>query len=116
MFPTSQRHMVEFLALAFNAIPQRLELFITTHSPYVLSTLNVLLLAGQLPDGKLKSGRNGGVVNPLEILAADSFGAYYMDQNECHSIIDKETGLIDGSGIDDVSGEISEQFDAVSRL
>jgi hypothetical protein len=115
LFPASQRIMVELLALAFNARAGRTNLFITTHSPYVLSMLNVLLRAGQLAGDKLKSGTNGGV-NPLEALASDSVGAYYMDQNDCHSIIDKETGLIDGSGIDDVSGEIAEQFDALNSL
>jgi hypothetical protein len=116
LFPSSQRHMVELLAAAFREKKGRLNLFITTHSPYVLSALNVLLLAGRLGGGKLKGGDNEGVVNPLEALAPGSFGAYYMDQNECRLIMDPETGLIDGSGIDDVSGEIAEQFDAVSRL
>jgi hypothetical protein len=116
LFPASQRKMVELLALAFNTKIGKLNLFITTHSPYVLSTLNVLLRAGQLAADKLRNGANGIVVNPLEALASESVGAYYMDQNKCHSIIDKETGLIDGSGIDDVSGEIAEQFDALNSL
>jgi hypothetical protein len=116
LFPASQRNMVELLALAFNARAGKLTLFITTHSPYILSTLNVLLRAGQLGGNKLNNGANGGVVNPLEALASNSVGSYYMDQNECHSIIDTETGLIDGSGIDDVSGEIAEQFDALNSL
>ncbi len=116
LFPASQRNMVEMLALAFNARAGKLTLFITTHSPYLLSTLNVLLRAGQLGGDKLKGSANGGVVSPLEALDPDSVGAYYMDQNECHSIIDTETGLINGSRIDDVSGEIAEQFDALNSL
>ena len=39
-----------------------------------------------------------------------------MDRNECHSIMDAETGLIDGRAIDDVSGELAEQFDALNDL
>ena len=48
LFPASQRIMMELIALAFNSAPKGANIFITTHSPYVLSTLNVLLRAGQL--------------------------------------------------------------------
>jgi hypothetical protein len=117
LFPASQRYMVELLALAFRAKAGRLNLFVTTHSPYILSTLNLLLRLGQAGGLKPLRGSNGAVVNPLlEALHSDSLGAYYMDQKGCHSIIDNETKLIDGSGIDDVSGEIAEQFDAIDAL
>jgi hypothetical protein len=119
LFPESQRLMMELIALAFNSAPKGTNIFITTHSPYVLSTLNVLLKAGQLfqqnPDSANRI-RIARTVPELEALAPGSVGAYYMDRKECRSIMDAETGLIDGSAIDDVSGELAEQFDALNAL
>ena len=117
LFPTSQKIMVELVSLAFNSSAGKLKLFVTTHSPYVLSTLNVLLKAGQIFQTKAADATHvkaSKIVPDLEALKSESVGAYYMDRNTCRSIIDEETGLIDGRAIDDVSGEIAEQLDALS--
>jgi hypothetical protein len=119
LFPASQRIMMELIALAFNSAPKGTSVFITTHSPYVLSTLDILLKAGQLfqqSHDPAKHASISRIVPELEALAPGSVGAYYMDRKECRSIMDAETGLIDGSGIDDVSGELAEQFDALNDL
>jgi len=119
LFPASQRIMMELIALAFNSAPKGTNIFITTHSPYVLSTLNVLLKAGQLVQQSPTPAKHAAmerIVPELEALAPGTVGAYYMDRNECRSIMDAETGLIDGRAIDDVSGELAEQFDALNDL
>lgn len=119
LFPASQRTMVELIALAHNCGKGELNVFITTHSPYVLSTLNVLLKAGYIFQKKPTGAKHDAaskVVSELEALNPASFGAYYMDQSGCRPIVDAETGLIDGSAIDDVSGQLAEQFDALSDL
>jgi len=119
LFPTSQRSMVELIALAFNALNGSLNLFVTTHSPYVLSTANVLLKAGQLydanPTGQALS-KVSKIVPKSKALNPSKVGAYYMDARGCRSIIDPETGLIDGRAIDDVSAELAEQLDALSDV
>lgn len=117
LFPASQRTMMELICLAFNSCGGTLNLFLTSHSPYVLSTLNVLLKAGQYfyqdtSDEVL--AKVAKVVPELEALEIESLGAYYMDQAGCRSILDEETGLIDGRAIDDVSGELAEQLDALT--
>jgi hypothetical protein len=89
--------------------------FVTTHSPYVLSTLNVLLKAGQAFQKKPKNGAHtkvSKIIPEAEALVPSQLGAYYMDQTGCR--IDDETGLIDGRAIDDVSGELAAQLDAIS--
>jgi hypothetical protein len=116
LFPASQRKIIELISLAFNSSEGALNLFVTTHSPYVLSTLNVLLKAGQVFQNKTSDAaraKASKIVPELEALAPDGLGAYYMDQRECRSILDEETGLIDGRAIDDVSGELAEQLDAL---
>jgi len=119
LFPASQRTMIELIALAFNSGGGGLNVFITTHSPYVLSTINVLLKAGRLFHQKPTGAKLAGiskVVTEQEALSPGSVGAYYMDRAGCRSIVDEETGLIDGRAIDDVSGELAEQFDALNDL
>jgi hypothetical protein len=116
LYPTSQRTIVQLLALAFNAMEGKANFFITTHSPYVLSTLNNLLKAGELFGHHKSNGKRKAVsklVAESIALSPDAIGVYYMDRDGCHTMIDDETGLIDGRGIDDVSEEIAENFDAL---
>jgi hypothetical protein len=119
LFPTAQKTMVELLTLAFNSGNGKLNFFITTHSPYVLSTLNNLLKAGQLYQQHRSTEKRKAIsdlVPEMEALAPGSVGAYSMTREECSSIIDEETHLIDGRGIDDVSEQVAEQFDALLDL
>jgi hypothetical protein len=117
LFPASQRAIIALIALAFNACKQRLEFFLTTHSPYVLSTANLLLKAGQLyAEPRKKAPEISNIVSLHQALGPRTVGAYFMDQARCRSILDAETGLIDGSAIDDISGQLAEDFDALSDL
>ena len=116
LFPSYQREMIELVALAFNLTKAEMGVFLTTHSPYVLTTVNNLLLAGQQYERELSSTKEKSLekIIPRNVtLSPGKVGAYYMTRDECKSIIEPETGLIDASAIDDVSGEIAEQFDAL---
>ena len=108
---------MELISLAFNSNNGVRGLFVTTHSPYVLSTLNVLIKAGQVFQRKLSSAeraRINNIVPEEEAIKPKCFGAYYMDKNGCRSIIDEETDLIDGRAIDDVSGDLADQLDSLT--
>jgi len=116
LFPTSQRVMTELIALAFNAQIPSTRVFLTTHSPYILTTINNLLQAGQLYAGSLSAERKNalnGIVPEDRALAPGSVGVIYMDRDSCHSIMDEETGLIGTSEIDKASWDLSEQFEAL---
>jgi hypothetical protein len=114
LFPASQREMIELVALAFNVTKAEMGVFLTTHSPYVLTTVNNLLLAGQQYERALSSSKKKSLerIVPQNVsLSPGSVGAYYMTRDECRFIIDPETKLIDASGIDDASVDISKQFE-----
>jgi len=116
LFPTSQRVMTELIALAFNARQPQMRMFLTTHSPYILTTMNNLLQAGLLYAGELSDVRKktlASIVPQDRALAPGSVGVFYMDRDSCHSIMDEETGLIGTSEIDEASGKLSDQFDAL---
>jgi len=118
LFPSSQKVVTELISLAFNTEPGSLAVFITTHSPYILSTLNNLILAGEkykTRSTRLKQELQQHV--PIELaITPGSIGAFYMDRDGCRSIIDNDTGLIDAAAIDEVSGDIARQFDAILDL
>jgi len=108
-FPETQKNITELIALVFNS--NKDDIFITTHSPYILTVLNTLLYAGQIA-GKLKDKTKLDRIVPhilqmnfkdVSVWALDSKGS-------CKLIMNKETGLIDAEIIDEVSNNISEEF------
>jgi hypothetical protein len=119
LFPNSQRWITELIALAFNARQPGMRVFITTHSPYILTTLNNLLLAGQLYARKLTNSRLvalGKIVPRDRSLAKDLVSACYMDRRMCRPILDDEAELIGASAIDTVSEKLNQQFDELLEL
>jgi hypothetical protein len=116
LFPSSQRIVTELVALAFNARQPGMRMFLTTHSPYILTTVNNLLLAGQFHERRMSASRKSALAKIVprdRSLVPGEVGAFYMDREGCHSIVDPETGLIGASTIDKVSGDLNEQFDAL---
>lgn len=90
LFPSSQKAMVELLFLT-STMGSKPKIIITTHSPYVLTCVNNDLL-------KIK-GEPGAKIS-----------AYYLSGGKAYDIVDKTSGLIDGSDLDKISSEIAEEF------
>ena len=120
IFPQTQKKVIELIGLVFNMSKGKFEFFITTHSPYSLTSINNLVQAGSLYDAfsdqpatiaKLKE-----VISESKAFNTNQVAAYAISSGECISIIDSETGLIDGSLIDSVSDEIAIEFDSLLEL
>jgi hypothetical protein len=117
LFPDSQRLMTELISLSFRAARGEMRMFITTHSPYILTQLNNLLLAGQLyQEYGLDRRRLDSLVPEDRTLDPKDVSVYYMDHSGCRSIIDEETGLIQADAIDQASETISDQFNDLLSL
>lgn len=119
LFPDSQKTMTELIALAFNAGRPTARMFLTTHSPYILTTINTLLLAGRIYASQPVLTAERDLVNlvpPDRALKPGSVGAFFMNQDGCHSIMAEDTGLIDANAIDDVSDELNNTFEALLDL
>ena len=116
LFPASQRTMTELIALAFNSHQPSLRMFLTTHSPYILTTINNLLLAGQIyqaePPRRQRQSLDQLVPEDCALIPG-RVGAFFMDRTGCRSVIDEDTGLIGSSEIDEVSGALNHQFEAL---
>ena len=101
LFPSAQKLLIEYIAAFLNLTKSHV--LITTHSPYILSTTNILLL-------RAKADKN----YPFLILA-EKIGAWYRSLREFTPIIDTETGLIEENAIDTVSEVIAEELDELAE-
>jgi hypothetical protein len=113
LFPSTQRSMMHFLAATakLNSKRGETQFLITTHSPYILSAINNLMYAGKIANettSKLKDIR--GVIGDTEVIDPAHVTAYLMQENSVRSIIDPSTGLIEGTLLDEVSGELAREF------
>ena len=122
LFPTNQLELVRFIISKINQEKGIENLIITTHSPYILSILNVSILAGKILDMNPElSNELATVLKPeYHLLPTDievfSLGKHINGSVECQSILDSSTGLIKGNYLDAVSSIISADFNQLNKM
>ena len=107
LFPKAQKETVEYIV---EQISDENSLFMMTHSPYILTALNNLILAN---DVKTQKGVDSikGIVKEEQCVAFEDVSAYSLVDGKSISIMDKEERLIGVNLIDSISDEVSESFD-----
>lgn len=117
LFPGAQKEMTKLLAENFN---QSKSLFITTHSPYLLTVFNNLVHAGLL---ERKFGKDQDKIKKLNRVVAkkyrinpSEFAAYLVDRGVVKDIVNSKSKLINASTIDAVSDKIFSEFDQLLEL
>ncbi|MDO7884499.1 AAA family ATPase [Hymenobacter cheonanensis] len=115
LYPTAQRDLVYWLLEKCTQGDN--DLTITTHSPYVLSALNLALYAGKVatlfPHQRQKVAK---IIPEKYWLKAEEFSAYYVAGGGVKSIFDTKTGLLSESQLDEVSGHFADVFDRLTDL
>jgi AAA15 family ATPase/GTPase len=115
LYPTAQRDLVYWLLEKCTQGDN--DLTITTHSPYVLSALNLALYAGKVatlfPHQRQKVAK---IIPDKYWLKADEFSAYHVAGGGVKSIFDTKTGLLSESQLDEVSGHFADIFDRLTDL
>jgi len=113
LFPKAQKEVIEFLLKEIN---EKNSLFLMTHSPYVLSTLNILMMAHKVGSLSSKASKEVEKIIPKsKWLNRDDFSAYYIEDGKAKNIKGK-TGLISENVIDDISDEIDSEFQELLEL
>lgn len=111
LFPDSQKEMVELIALFCNAQSDNKAL-LTTHSPYILTSLNNLLYAFEVgkndPKGAKKIVDEPFWLDPSRVMAC------YVENGQLEPIMDD--GLIQAERIDEISNKINAQLDQLYDL
>ena len=110
LFPDSQLVLAELAALTVNSSKSRI--IITTHSPYILTAMNLLLYSGE-KEGKQNSEKD--VIRKEYRLKPQKVKAYLLSRNtgKLESITGEEIGLVDAMKIDGVSDKIDAAMDLI---
>lgn len=117
LFPQAQKAVASLLTSAMNRNPVNRVMF-TTHSPYMLTAINNLHLAGKLHrelDGT-KRKQLSRIATEEQSIAPDELAAFKVDKGRVTSIVDRDTGLVNGMLIDEVSIEFAQDFDKLLAL
>lgn len=111
LFPTSQNKIVSIISMIYNA-NKNIGYTITTHSPYIISSINNLLLASNItlenPD---KTTDVKKIIDNNEFINFEHISAYKINEFGATCILDKEQKMINAEYIDEISNEISSVFD-----
>jgi predicted ATP-dependent endonuclease of OLD family len=115
LFPITQKHLIKYLAE--KCTQNKNNLLLTTHSPYVLSSLNLLVFAYQTAQKRPDLIKDIQAIVPQESwINPSEFAAYYVDEGTVRAIINPKTGLIAENELDEVSDMIGDEFDALKRI
>ncbi len=121
IYPSTQKSLVELIAMVFKFSNSRYQFVITTHSPYILTSFNNLIQAGDIRTKIEKKNEKDlsqlyDIVNKDYILSPNIFSAYNMDYDSIEDLIDPETKLISAEKLDSVSTDIAIQFERLLDL
>lgn len=91
--------------------------FIATHSPYIMTTFNNVILAGEIAaESEYKAKKVSELMPKNATLRYGEVAAFEMKNGNIHSIMDDELRLISAEAIDSASQEIGNDFDNLLNL
>lgn len=115
LYPPTQKKLVNYLVE--RCVKKDNQLLITTHSPYILSSLNNLLFAFKVAQKHPEQTEKIAKIIPQESwLNPDEFAAYFVDNGTVRSIVNPNTGLISENELDGVSEDIGDEFDGLMEI
>ncbi|KIM04693.1 MAG: hypothetical protein KU29_10235 [Sulfurovum sp. FS06-10] len=113
LFPKAQKETIQYI---IEHISNDNNLFMMTHSPYVLSTLNILMMAYRA--GNLNEPSKAEVTerfNEKQWINPNEFSAYYLENGLARDIKGR-TGLISDNEIDEISDDIQSDFEELLSI
>ena len=116
IFPSAQKDLVSLISRIAEYPKLQTSMVMTTHSPYILTAFNNLLLAGQLARKEPGLMPEIAKIVPEALwVGSDALKAYCIDDGALKPIL-SGSGLIDGEYLDSVSDTIGNEFDSLLRL
>lgn len=114
LYPEAQNKLIEFIVdKTMNYYDN--QTFITTHSPYILSSLNNLLYAGSIYDKH--RDKISSIINPKLILHRNDISAYKLEKDGTASnLISQESPLMMIEKIDSISDSIYNTFYKIAKI
>lgn len=117
LYPESQKlvilNLFKMLKKALeNGLEQSMAV-VTTHSPYVISVINVLLKAAVVQENNLQQT----TINKDYILPSKAISAYYINQEGVfENILDKEIPMLSGNNLDGVSDWVEDSISELNQV
>ncbi len=112
LFPTSQYDIIMDILKGFSNNTDN-SLILTTHSPYILETINNSIYA----DTITKQNKNVEKLIPLDQqISYENVSAYSIENGEIHSIKEDDIRQINPSAIDSCSQKISDIYSKLSDI
>ena len=116
LFPEAQKNIINLITLLANVNDN--QVFITTHSPYLLTSLNNLVYAYQV--GQKHPEKVSKIVDKQLWLNPEKLQAYFVggkdNKGKIRSIIDPDLKIIQAEEIDGASRMINQEFDQLFNL
>ena len=116
LFPQAQSQLLDILVEVVLGGDRSRNLILTTHSPYIMSKLNVLLKAGQISRRKKKNKELGAIVDRKKWLQVSDVVAISIEDGVVKDIMDREEELIDAAFLDSISNITAMQFSELLDL
>ena len=121
LYPDAQRKLVQNIIRHLKAVQSvgkhRSMVVLTTHSPYVLSILNVLIADAAAVEKMPGDERLKDVVDESTLLPTDAFSAYFINKDGVfEDIKDVEIPMLSGINLDSVSDWVDEHVDRINEI
>ncbi len=113
LFPKAQAETIKYI---IEQVSDDNSLFMMTHSPYVLSTLNNLIMAYKVAQmSKDTKERVKEFIKEEQWINPNEFSAYYLENGIAKNIVSKR-GLISDNEIDNISDDMGDEFDTLMEI
>jgi len=113
LFPKTQRDLINYLIGKIYTLNDYM--FFTTHSPYILSSLNNLLYAFKI--GQTNTYEVNTIIDKKYWVNPSDVSAYLLnDKGEAEDLMDLELQQIAVERIDEISQTINEEYDKLSDI
>ncbi len=112
-FPETQKKLV--CHFAERSKTSNSNIFLTTHSPYILTSLNNLMYAYQV--GQKHKQETSKIIEEKYWVNPEEVSAYQLlTDGTCINILTSEEGMIESDKIDEVSRTLNEEFDKLMDI
>lgn len=115
LYPSSQKDLIEFIIKRTKKSEDKL--IVTTHSPYLLTSIDNLIQAGNVARERPQTIEElEQVVDPAMWIDYENISCYYFNEGTARSTLDNEYKSIGPSNIDDVSEKLGQTFENLLTL
>lgn len=116
LYPEAQKQIVDLMTLLANT--QGNQMIITTHSPYILASVNNLIYAHKVAHNEEKKLYQTVEerINPYLWLDSANVGAFFVEKNHIKNIFDDQVLSIATEAIDSASRLINEDYNFLFEI